>query len=200
MDRELLKRWAQSATTIIAADGGANILDEVGVTPNVVIGDMDSIRDDVRQSAHNVIEIGDQGSTDCDKLLLYAEEKGFVSITLACGEGDLPDHVLATLHSASRSSIDVRLAYRRGIGWIVKPNKLFDLDCSANKRLSLLPLEECESVSLTGCHWPLDNATLSPSGVTSISNRTEGGPVCVTMSKGAAFFFLEFEPSEMPFW
>jgi thiamine pyrophosphokinase len=199
-DGALLKRWAQSATNILAADGGANILYGCGIAPHVVIGDLDSISENARNAAHEVIRVDDQNSTDCDKLLLYAQEKGFVAITLACGEGDLPDHVLATLQSAARSSLDVRIAYRRGIGWIIKPNKPFDIETSSNRRLSLLPITNCEGVTLRGCHWQLEHAPLSPAGLTSISNRTEGGGVRVTMTKGVALLFIEFEPAEMPLW
>ena len=197
---ELLKKWAKSADRILAADAGADLLLGVQLIPHLVIGDMDSVSQSALSAAREISRIGHQDNTDCDKLLLHAAEEGHPSVTLIGVEGDLPDHVLAILHSAARSALDVRLAYRRGIGWIVKPGRSRRISTQTGRRTSLLAIEPCEGVHLEGCQWPLRNAELSPTGPTSISNRTEADEVAVTIAKGAALLFVEFPFEEMPVW
>jgi len=198
--RDQIIRWAKQAEIILAADAGADTLTEANVKWDLLIGDLDSVSERALASSSSTLEIKDQDSTDCDKLLTYAEQNGISAITLIGVEGDLPDHVLATYQSAAKSSIDVRFVFRRGIGWIVRPGLPRHLQTIADRRLSLVPLAPCVGVNLSGCEWPLSNAELSPLGSTSISNRTESDSVSVTMEKGAALLFLEVPASEMPVW
>lgn len=200
VSKQLLLEWANTADRIIAADAGADLLLEVHALPHEVIGDMDSISFKARSATPNQILMTDQETTDCDKLLQRAADEGHAALTLAGVEGDLPDHVLAILQSAARSPLDIRLAYRRGLGWIIKPDRPRKLATKPGRRLSLLGLECCEGVHLNGCTWPLDDANLGLQGATSISNRTEANEVTVTMNKGAALLFIEFPTDEMPVW
>jgi thiamine pyrophosphokinase len=199
-DRELLRRWAQSADRVIAAEAGADLLLDIEVVPHLIIGVMDSISPRGLSSAAKQLLVEDQDTTDCDKLLAQVALEGHSSVTLIGVEGDLPDHVLASLHSAARSNLDVRLAYRRGIGWIVKPHRPRRITTKPGRRLSLLGLEPCEGVHLLGCQWPLENARLGLQDSTSISNRTEADEVTVTIDKGAALLFIEYPIEEMPVW
>jgi thiamine pyrophosphokinase len=199
IDIDLLRRWAASANHVLAADGGADLLLRVGTAPHVVIGDMDSVSEKALKSAPQVLTMPDQDATDCDKLLAFAAKEGYGAITLAGVEGDLPDHVLAILQSATKAELDVRLAYRRGIGWIVRSGDTRTVT-GRLRRVSLLPIDRCEAVTLKGTQWPLANANLSPRGLTSISNRALGGEVSASVGSGAALLFVEFAPEEMPFW
>ncbi len=200
LSRDLVQRWAEGADRIIAADAGADLLLAIETVPDLIIGDMDSISPGSLASGAEQLFVADQDTTDCDKLLGQAAQEGHPSITLIGVEGDLPDHVLATLQSAARSELDVRLAYRRGVGWIVKPGRPRRLATKPGRRLSLLGLEPCDGVHLTGCQWPLKGAQLGIQKSTSISNRTEAEQVTVTIDKGAALLFIEYPVEEMPVW
>ena len=200
ISRELLHRWVKGADRVIAADAGADLLLEVETVPHLIIGDMDSISPLGLAGAGEKLLVADQDTTDCDKLLAQVTKEGHLSVTLVGVEGDLPDHVLATLHSAARSELDVRLAYRRGVGWIVKPDRTRRVATKPGRRLSLLALEPCEGVRLTGCKWPLESAQLGLQNSTSISNRTEAAEAIVTIDKGAALLFIEYPIEEMPYW
>src|ERR1043165_9573712 len=114
MPSDLLKAWAESAELVVAADGAADRLLEVGVRANIIVGDLDSLTSDPGSS--QVIRVQDAESTDCDKLLRWARDEGHVDLTLAGVEGDLLDHMLSTLSSCVAYRRTIRLALRRGIG------------------------------------------------------------------------------------
>ena len=161
---------------------------------------MDSVSPAALAATPERVLLEEQGSTDCDKLLRHVQREGLATATLVGVEGDLPDHVLAILQSAARSELDIRLAYRRGVGRIVRPNRPLGISTKPGRRLSLLPLERCTKVYLDGCEWPLENADLSLEESTSISNRTKRAEVSVQIGTGTAFLFLEFPEEEMPVW
>jgi thiamine pyrophosphokinase len=193
-----LRAWALSAGLVIAADRGADLCLAAGVVPQVIVGDLDSISDRAREAVSDVRLMGSPEKTDCDKLLNTAFDMGAAAVTLTAVEGDLPDHALSVLHSAARAQGEVRLAYRRGVGWIVKTRQT--VAAAAGRRVSLLPITHCEGVRLSGVQWPLENAVLDPNGLTSISNRATGSLVGVTLGSGIALLFVEFTPDEVPFW
>ena len=200
IDFVLLERWARSADRVYAADAGADLLMRVGAIPHLVLGDMDSISGEALKFFANTEHSVDQDTTDCEKLLARVASDGYHSVTLIGVEGDLPDHVLATLHAAASFDLDIRLAYRKGIGYIVKPEFPRILPTSPGRRVSLLPLEICHGASLQGVRWDLTDSALGPRGSKSISNAATGAEIRAQISSGAALLFVEMSPEEIPIW
>lgn len=201
MPDALLAKWARDADLVLAADAAANRLHKIGVVPTAIIGDLDSIdHGPLADSIAEIVHLPDQESTDCDKLLSYAESQGITDITLAAIEGDRLDHMLATLHSAAKSPLRIRFALRDGVGWVLRNGDDVDIPTQAGRRVSLLALTPVESVSFRGVEWPLEKSPLSPIGPTSISNRATNDSVHVHVLDGVAALFLEVPEGELPLW
>ena len=47
--KKWLKKWVKEADFVLAADGGANAAAEAGITPDAVIGDLDSASERTRK-------------------------------------------------------------------------------------------------------------------------------------------------------
>jgi thiamine pyrophosphokinase len=200
MPAELLKKWAASADVVFAADAGLDRLLAAGASPDFAVGDFDSAEGLAAIDETKVLPDLSQDATDCDKLLALASKQGYASITLASAEGDQLDHMLATLHSAVRAPIHVRVALRRGIGWLLKSGEEAIVRTATGRRVSFLPLEEVVGAQLAGVEWPLENASLHPQGATSISNRATAPYVAASVGQGSAFLFVEFPEEELPNW
>lgn len=193
-----LRAWATSAEVVLAADAGADLLRALGIEPHEVIGDFDSVTSN--HAGATLIHEKGQEDTDCDKLLRRAAARGLESITLVGVEGDQLDHMLATLQSAAKAAIEVRLGLRTGVGWVLTGEATHTIATQPGRRISLIPLTPSEGVTLRGVQWPLERHRLDPLGPTSISNVATGHEVFVHLWEGAAFLFVEFRPDEMPFW
>lgn len=200
MPLDLLARWAESAEVLMAADGAADRLLSAGVVPHRIVGDFDAVSQGAMRSGALLVRDPDQGRTDCDKLLSLAWAGKHAAITLASVEGDLPDHSLATLHSALASGLAVRIAYRRGIGWMLRNGDEVSVSATTGARVSLLPLAHCDDVCLAGVEWPVDAAVMRPGGFSSISNRATEPTIQASLGLGAALLFVEYPAEEMPFW
>lgn len=197
LETDLLRAWAESAELLVAADGAADRLLRVGVKPHVVIGDMDGMTSNPGDLL--IIRDEDTESTDCDKLLRWCRREGHAEVTLVNVEGDLPDHVLSTFSSCVAYQKPVRIAFRRGIGWVFSGGQL-QKNIHPGARVSLLPITKCSGVGMHGVEWPLDGADLEPGGRVSISNASTCGYVQVSVAKGSAFLFIEYPREEMPVW
>ncbi len=185
---ENLRAWASSAEVVYAADSGADRLIALNISP-VVVGDFDSFLSLPYASHLRLVHSIDQSTTDCDKLLALVRSDGHSSITLTSTEGDLPDHVIATYSSAIASGLDVRFAFRRGIGWLVRGR--IEIATRAGQRVSLLPLSRCEGVNLSGVEWPCENAVFEPGNGLSVSNRATGDSVVAAVRSGCSMLFVE---------
>lgn len=195
---EKLAEWARTADVVLAADGAADRLLAAGVEPTTTIGDLDSLASVL--PLKRVIQDPDQETSDCDKLLNFAYRIGHREITLAGIEGDRLDHVLSTFSSAAKSELSVRLVLRDGLAYVLRGPGVYSFESIVGERVSLMPLERCERLSLSGVAWPLDGAVLSALGQVSISNVASTDEVKVRMMNGAAVLFLSGRDRQTPTW
>ena len=188
LPEEILRSWANGADELLAADGAADRLISMGILPSVTIGDLDSLVAN-RESLPKVIQIDEQMTTDCDKLLSYAADMGADEIFLIDVEGGFVDHFLASLQSAFRIPIDVTIVFQSGIGKVLRGPVEWAQKMPG--RFSLIPFSICEGVELTGAKWSLGCTTLDPMGQSSISNQSISRdiPVQIKMDKGIALAF-----------
>ena len=196
---ERLSDWVLSADYVFAADSAADTLNLLGLVPGTTVGDLDSISETGKACQLELLEIHDQDSTDCDKLLELASERGYSEISLIGVEGDLLDHVLGTLLSAARATIDVTLILRRGFAQILNGPVEVQMTLPDATRLSVMPVTSCEDVTIEGTVWPLSGASLSPMGLTSLSNRASGH-VRIRIGIGVAILFLAHPELEHVDW
>lgn len=191
----LLRSWATSATFIAAADSGADALLNADIIPDLVVGDLDSLRADRSRFPH-VVEDPDQLTTDCDKLLSILAARGVKEASILNVHGGLPDHELAILHSCAKSNVRCRIVYEQGFGFVL--SRAATISTDAMNRVSLIPLTPSTGVVLTGVRWPLDHVALDPLGLTSVSNVASEGQVQASIDVGAALLFVE--RSVEPMW
>lgn len=195
-----IEAWAKSADVVLAADGGANGLHELGIKMHAAIGDFDSITPQARISPDEIVFNPDQDRSDCDKLLDFAQDRGYSAITLCNIEGDLLDHVLGTLQSAAKAKLEVRFALRRGLGYILRADRRCEFAAVPGGRLSLIPLNDCANVHLEGVFWSLSGQSLSPGSRLSLSNRVTEPQVSVRLDAGLAALFLFGDEYTEPSW
>ena len=93
---ELFKEVYDTEIPIIAADGGVNFLTEKNISPELVIGDLDSISEQKIQNIEpeKIIRISEQNSTDLEKVLINTQSPLTIGIGFL---GSQIDHELAAL-------------------------------------------------------------------------------------------------------
>lgn len=165
-----LARAKAFAPRIVGADGGADRLLRLGVMPEAVIGDMDSISATAkRQLAGRLFPIAEQDSTDFDKALRMIAAPFVLGVGFA---GARVDHGLAVLNAL------VRHADRRC--FILGPQDVtflcpaeLALDLPKGTRFSLFPMGQVQGES-TGLRWPIAGLHFAPDGMIGTSNEVTG--------------------------
>ena len=181
-------------TVIICADSGLDHALALGLTPNVFLGDMDSVSvASLERSRHEDWEIithdSDKDQTDTELALAYAVAHNFQHVTLLWGSGDRIDHILGVMAALADPSLSVMKTLLAWIGSdrveILHGPKKLDSTAPIGSTLSLIPLGgSAHGVTTAGLMWNLDNEELSAHSARSVSNRVKKTSIQISIDRG----------------
>jgi thiamine pyrophosphokinase len=165
-----LKRALRFAPTIVGADAGADRLLALGVEPEAVIGDFDSISDMAKTRLHGrLFPIAEQITTDFDKALRSINAPFVLGIGFA---GARLDHGLAVLNALVRQPDQRCLVLSPQDVIFLAPLEM-RLNLPIGSRLSLFPMGAVTGES-EGLRWPLQGLDFAPDGMIGTSNEVSG--------------------------
>ena len=156
------------ASTVVAADGGADHVLARGLRPVAVIGDADSLSPAAQAAFGEVLHpLADQDTTDFEKALARIDAPLIVAAGFLGGR---LDHTLAVLNvMARRPDPPVVLVGAHDV--VLKVPPALRVAVPAGTRVGLMPLGPAR-VTTTGLVWNLTNRNLAPDGAVSSSNRS----------------------------
>lgn len=176
---------------IAAVDRGAAHALALGLTPSILIGDMDSIDPRHRQvlaSVPALVHPADKDKTDTHLALEWALAQGGRHIVIGGGLGSRFDHALANalllLELARHGARGVITDGRQAVHLL---NGELELTAPTGYALSILPLfSRCRGLTLRGLRWELTNHELTPGETRTVSNEFLDEPARLTLREGTA--------------
>lgn len=185
-ERSTLLELRARHALLVAADGAAIALDALGIVPDVVIGDLDSIgelRSRLADSGVMVIEELGQETNDFEKALNWIADRGLTRVTIVGIDGGMIDHTLNNFSVLAKHAGHLSLEIRSGeaLGWAVTDR--IELACAPDERISLIPLPSAR-VTTRGLAWELSASMLAIGAVEGASNRALGDRVVVDVHEG----------------
>ena len=191
---DFLKEKAAQSDLIVTADGGADRALAAGITPDMIIGDLDSVSEQAKRcvAPENLIFVDNQNNTDLEKALDWLCTQGVTTCTLVGFLGGRWDFTLGNFLSVIPYARKMELIFS-GPDWNFYPvqkNRRFS--CRKGRRVSLIALKTCTGVTLKGLKYPLQNARLTwgKAGQT-LSNETTGTSFSVESKNGFLFVYVE---------
>ena len=183
-----------SADLIIAADGGADNAAALGLTVDLVIGDLDSVSSAAVARAKKVERHPeDKDETDLELALSAAVAAGTGSVTVVGTLGGRVDHALANLLVAAGDRwanlrIDLRIDGARA--WVVRDH--VEVVAQVGDVVSLLAVGgRATGVTTTGLDWPLADAEVKPGLGLGLSNRMAAPKAEVVVNDGTLLVILD---------
>jgi len=189
------------AITIIACDGASDFLKTAGVLPNVIIGDLDSIKPETLKyfSRRKVIikKVIDQNRNDLEKAFMFAFSKNFKFINIFGFSGKRLDHTLNNLSILKKFHRKAKIKiYENGfIGELI--SKSAEFACNAGDIVSLIPLPKAVGVTTKGLKYPLKNGTLEFGVREGALNEAVEEFVSVKIKSGLLLVLIKAETTSM---
>jgi thiamine pyrophosphokinase len=142
-------------------------------------GDFDSITD----SEVERIALPDQNSSDLEKSLQYAFEKGAKVVKIVGVEGGEIDHQLAAFAALVEAPSELEISMHMSEHIVMRCLDELELVLDEGTKLSLFAFTACANVSISGVEFPLDGEPLAFS-TRGLHNVALGGPIHI-QSDGA---------------
>ncbi|WP_193221934.1 thiamine diphosphokinase [Amylibacter sp. SFDW26] len=175
-DSEAAQFIVDSVSAVICADSGGSAAIDAGITPDMIIGDMDSF---TGQFDGTVIHLSEQDSTDFEKCLYSVKAPFYIGYGFLGGR---LDHELAALSILTRyPEKTVVLIGEKDICFRCPDEITMNIEKGA--RFSVFPMGDVEMKS-TGLEWPLDGLKMSPKTQIATSNRVSDDQVTLSVDKG----------------
>jgi len=191
---QMLREIAQGADVLVAVDSGLIACENAGLTPDWILGDMDSLDTLARLDKYPASAVlrfpPDKDFTDTELALNLLKQKGCDEIWLCGGGGGRMDHLLAIRAIFEREDPPDKWFPSAHEVRCLREGALLRADRVPDSVVSVFPLGagpwKAES---SGLKWPLDGLVWEP-GSAYISNRALSGIIEVRALQGRFLVIL----------
>jgi thiamine pyrophosphokinase len=198
---DLLRRVAGRADLVVAADGGARYALEAGVVPDLVVGDLDSLGEDLAREVERRGASLERHPVRKDKMdghlaVLAARERGATAADVLCALGGRLGALFAVTHillGAERIGLHSSVVADRGRMFVVEDGSR-KVEGASQDSISIFPLSgPAAGVTLEGMEYPLENAILEPGDTLGFHNELIGDQATISVEEGALLVVQETE-------
>ena len=179
---------------VICADSGLDHALRLGLSPDVLIGDMDSVDHSnlvrAKDGACTIIEhSADKDFTDTELALEYATQSGFRHLTLVWGGGDRIDHVLGVMAALAHARLAAFDSVRAWISAdridVLRAGRSLIADHDVGTTISLMTLgANNAAVTTRGLKWDLHGDVLTGDRARGVSNLVSRSPCSIHCQTG----------------
>lgn len=175
----------------ICADGGVRHAAKLGIKPDLVVGDFDTLTpEEVERTCKNGVKIRRypcrKDYTDTHIALLQAVEMGYCEIDIIAAWGGRLDHTLANIMLLALPEAEnarLRILDEKHEAYLVRNKAKFS--GKTGEIISLLPLSDCVSGVFTkGLEYNLENGILKMGIPIGVSNSFADSEVEIEIKKG----------------
>jgi len=187
---ELFEQYRAKADYLIGADGGAQIILQLGAEPDIVTGDMDSF-DHQQEYPFEIHYNADQETNDLEKALWLAVQQEATHVSILGATGQRLDQTLknlSVLKQFNKRFESLHLADDYGRTRLIGPE--FEEEFVIGTKLSLFPLSgRVSGITTSGLKYSLNNEALENGVRDGSSNEVIDNPVRITYTEGDLLLF-----------
>lgn len=172
---------------VIGVDSGVEHLNKFAITPDLIIGDLDSIdKKLLTESAKKNIEIikypKNKDQTDFEIALDYAQKLEFESIDIIGGENGEIDHLLSIFMTISINKCSYKITWFYGKQKIQFNPK--SISINLNQIFSLIPLSNIKNLNISGAKWNLQNKNIDFGSTRTLRNESVERLIKISCDEG----------------
>ena len=188
--RQRVRDWGEAL--VIAADNGVRFAGPLGLFPDLIMGDMDSLDPGLlalfdKEPVTIIQAPVEKDETDLELALLEAAARGVEHIVVLGGVGARVDMTLANillLIHPDLAGVRVELWVANQTLWLIRPPG-GDVSGQPGDTLSLIPVGgDASSITTHNLHYPLENETLTFGPARGISNVLTASQARVDLGGG----------------
>ncbi|OQY06583.1 MAG: thiamine diphosphokinase [Fusobacteriia bacterium 4572_132] len=194
-DNEFYKKYIKKEDDIFCADGGSNYAYELKLKPKLILGDLDSIREDVlnyykKEKIKFKKYPPEKDKTDTELIIEEVKKlEKYNKIIILGGLGGRVDHTLVNIQLLERYKIIKFVNSKEEIEFLENEEKI--LKDKKNKIISLIPIsKKVEVKKLEGFKYDGENLIFERGNSLGISNVVEKNEAKIKIKKGKILLII----------
>jgi thiamine pyrophosphokinase len=178
----------RNAGHIICCDGSAKCLLEAGIIPEAIVGDLDSLSDEIEEKYSDRLYRDDnQDTNDLTKAVTWCIEKGYKEIVILGATGKREDHTLGNISLLTEYAKNINVIMVTDTGVFSPHLSSCTISSFPGQQVSVFSINPGTRITSSGLKYKLDNtklqnwwrATLNEATGDSFELSFTGGPLIV---------------------
>jgi len=182
--------------TLLCADGGADSALRLGLTPDFIIGDLDSISKEAIKkfkSTSKILQYKRQNDTDVEKCLKFAIKNKFDEALLIGVTGSRLDLTICNLGIVLKFFSKIKLSLLAENSYLKPYTGDIRLKTQKGEIISLYGFDKKTKISSKGLKYSLNNISLPLGEKESTSNVSTSNSVQLKIRNGIIFIIRDFK-------
>lgn len=182
---------------VIGVDGGCALLERLAITPDIILGDFDSIGnlETYRERWPNAVVKTfpvNKDYTDAELAFEVMDEHDVDRIMIIGGFGGRADHMVSVLHMLLSASNRVMIDEQNYVEKIMTPYKrVVEKNEKQREYVSLIPTgDKLKGITLSGFKYPLNDAVIGFAQTIGISNEVIDDFGTIEIESGEGYLIL----------
>jgi thiamine pyrophosphokinase len=184
--------YLKAAPKIVCCDGSAGRLINAGFIPDAIVGDMDSLDEDIaRKFTGRIFKDSDQETNDLTKAVHWCHSHGFTNLIILGATGKREDHTLGNISLLADYSERVRDRMVTDTGELTAYSAGSVISSFPGQQVSIFSLDPATEITSTGLKFPLAGTRLKNWWMATL-NESIGDSFGLDFSHGRIIVYKKF--------
>lgn len=185
--------YIKNAERLICCDGSTKSTVEAGLEPFAIVGDMDSIPEELAfRFADRIHTRDEQETNDLTKAVTWCVGQGFTDLVITGSTGKREDHTIGNISLLADYIELCKVLMITDTGFFIPVTGTTDLPSFPGQQVSIFSIE-CETgITSRGLKYPLKNSKITNWWQATL-NESLGESFRLEFSKGRIIVYLKFK-------
>ncbi len=153
--------YLKKADRIVCCDGSAQNLLQYGLKPDAIVGDLDSLTDDLtRMFADRIYLDENQDTNDLTKAVSWCSDNGFKDIVIVGATGKREDHTIGNISLLAEYVMDMNVIMVTDTGILRPFLKSSAISSFPGQQVSIFSIDPETKVTSGGLRYPLSGTKI----------------------------------------
>jgi thiamine pyrophosphokinase len=192
-DHEIPLRFLADAARIICCDGSTGNLVLAGYVPDAIVGDMDSLSEELAvRFADRIYPDDNQDTNDLTKAVSWCSESGYKDIVIVGATGKREDHTIGNISLLAEYAKVVNVIMVTDTGILIPFLKRAEIASFPGQQISIFSIDPETEISSYGLRYPLEKKKMDNWWVATL-NEAPGENFSLEFNHGRVIVYLKFD-------
>jgi thiamine pyrophosphokinase len=159
---EIPLKYLRNATRIICCDGSTSQVVDAGFTPEAIVGDMDSISEELAfRFSDRIYTIEEQESNDLTKAVGWCTRNGWLDIVITGATGKREDHTIGNISLLAEYTLSAHVLMVTDTGFFIPLINSTMLHSFPGQQISVFSIDNKTEITSHGLKYPLNKTRLT---------------------------------------